>query len=228
MTNNFDLKMNTLSRKIGYWSSILMLISLVVWIVCFVTIAATTPMFVWSNFNDYFAYVNSNSQFFQNLAKIFVLLFGFFYLMLINSFYDCSEESKKPAARLSLLFALGFTILSGINYFIQISAVRLNLEKGAGVGLEMFLQANPLSVMNSIALLGWTLFLGFSSLFIIPAVAKIKALKIYFIINTISCFLASIGYLFQIDIITFFFVNIGVGGALLLISIASIKYFKSI
>jgi len=127
--------MNTLYRKIGFWSSILMHISLVVWIICFVIIAASSPLFVWTNFNDFLNYVNSNNQFFQNLAKIFVLLFGFFYLMLMNSFYDCSEESKKPAARLSLLFALGFTILSSINYFIQISAVRLNLEKGVTVGL---------------------------------------------------------------------------------------------
>ncbi len=220
--------MNPLSRKIGFWSSILMHISLVVWIVCFVVIATTSPLFVWTNFNDYLTYVNSNNQFFQNLAKIFVLLFSFFYLMLINSFYDCSEESKKPAARLSLLFALGFTILSSINYFIQISAVRMNLDKGTSAGLELFLQANPLSAMNSIALLGWTLFLGLSSLFIIPIVSKNKDLKINFFINAISCFLACISYLLQNESLLFLFINIFVGCSLIVISISSIKFFKRI
>jgi len=90
----------------------------------------------------------------------------------------------------------------------------------------MFLQANPLSAMNSIALLGWTLFLGLSSLFIIPTVSKNKDLKINFFINSISCFLACISYLIQDESLLFLFINIFVGGSLIVISISSIKYFS--
>ena len=92
------------------------------------------------------------------------------------------------------------------------------------------MQANPNSILTSIAMLGWTLFLGLSSLFIYSIFNgnKLKkVLRIGFLLNGISCLLAGVGYVFQIDIMIFIFINIGSGGALILISISSVKLFKT-
>ena len=96
-------------------------------------------------------------------------------------------------------------------------------------GIEHFLQANPISIMSAVNMLGWTLFLGLSSFFIAPVFSRDKlqrVLKITFIINGISCILSGIGYVFQIDIITFLFMNLGMGGAVTVMSITASIFFK--
>ncbi len=220
--------MNTLSYKIGFWASLLLTISLVVWIICFTGIAITSPLFYWTNLSDYLAYENAYSQVFQNIAKSFMLIFGPLYVLFIHGFYNYAADNKKDLVRISLLFGLAFAILSCINYFVQLSSVRLNIAHGQSSGLEHFIQANPNSIITSVNMLGWTLFLGLSSFFIYPVFTGDRLNRIIryaFIVNGFSCALAGIGYVFQIDLLTFLFVNLGVGGALMTVSIASIKLF---
>ena len=159
--------MNRLSCKIGFQSAQLLAFTFVVWIVCFIGIAITSPLFYWTNLPDYITYFQSNGQYLQNIAKFFMLLFGPLYVLLINSYYDYAAENKK-VVRISLLFGLAFAILSSIHYFEQLTAVRINIGSGQINGLEHFVQANPYSVMSSINMLGWTVFLGLSSFFIFP------------------------------------------------------------
>jgi hypothetical protein len=221
--------MKTLSYKIGFWASILLTVSFVVWIVCFIGIALTSPLFYWTNLTDYLNFVQKHSQVFQNTAKLFMLFLGPLYVLFINSFYDYAPDNKKALVRISLLFGTAFAILSSLHYFVQLSAVRLNTIHGQINGLEHFVQANPYSIMTSIDMLGWTLFLGLSSLFIFPIFTGDtlnKILRYAFIINGLSCMLAGIGYIFQIDVLTFLFINLGVGGAIMTIGIVSIKLFK--
>ena len=221
--------MNTLSNKTGYWSASLLLVSFIAWIVCFTGIAVTMPLFYWTNLQDYLAYEHSHSQVFQYIAKFFMLLFGPLYVLFINSFYDYAPENKKVLVRISLLFGLAFAILSSLHYFVQLSAVRFTIGHGPAEGLEYFVQANPNSVMTSTDMLGWTLFLGLSSLFIHTIFTGDKLHKVIryaFLLNGISCMIAGVGYLFQIDILTFVFINLGVGGAIITVAIASLKLFK--
>ena len=221
--------MNTISYKIGYWSAVSLVLSFVVWIICFTGIAITSPLFHWTNISDYLVYEHSHSQFFQNTAKFFMLLFGPLYVLFINSFYEYATENKKILVRISLLFATAFAILSSLHYFVQLSAVRLNIMHGHTNGLEHFVQANPNSIMTSIDMLGWTLFLGLSSFFIFPVFEGDRLNRIIrcaFIFNGLSCILTGIGYVFQIDLLTFIFVNLGIGGAILTVTIASGKLFR--
>jgi hypothetical protein len=222
--------MNTISIKIGYWSSVLLTLSFIAWIVCFVGIVATSPMFIWTNLNDYLIYARNNNQFFQNIAKFFMLLFGLIYVLYINSLYDGADESKKGLARISLLFGTAFAILSSIHYFVQLSAVNMDILENQTAGLEHFVQANPHSIMTAIDMLGWTLFLGLSSLFIAPLFSGSRLntiIRLGFITNGICCLLGAIAYLFQLDIVTFLCMNLGIGGAILTVAIASIKWFKN-
>ncbi len=220
--------MKNLSFKIGYWSSISLIITFIIWIICFTAIAASSPLFYWSTLSDYVTYVHSNNQVFQNLAKIFMLLVGPAYVIFISSFYDFVPDNKKVLIRISLLFGIAFAVLSSLHYFVQLSFVRLSIEKGDLEGLEHFIQANPISIMNSIDMAGWTLFLGLSSAFIFPVFKGDRLNRIIrysFIFNGFSCLFAGLGFLLQIDVLTFLFVNIGIGGALMTISVASAKLF---
>ena len=114
--------MNTLSYKIGYVSAILLTLSFIIWIISFVGIAVTSPLFHWSTISDYQVYVSTHSQFFQYTAKFFMLLFGPLYVLFISSFYDYGTKNQKTLVRISLLFGLAFAILSSLHYFVQLSA----------------------------------------------------------------------------------------------------------
>lgn len=228
---NTFFTMKNISFEIGYWAAIILTITFAVWIVAFIGIAITSPLFFWTNLNDYIIYFQSNGRFFQNLAYVFMLFAGPVYVLLVAGYYDHASDSKKVLIRISMLFALAYATLSSLHYFVQLSAVRLNLLKGNFEGIEYFLQANPVSIMNSVVMLGWSLFLGLSSLFIFPVFEGKdlnRLLRLAFLVNGISCMIAGAGYIFQIDAVTFFFGNFVTGGAIMIISIASIKKFKKL
>ena len=73
-----------------------------------------------------------------------MLLSGPVFVLLLNGFYDNTDDSKKVLVRISILFAVAYSILSSLHYFIQIGAVRLNVINENFEGIEYFLQANPL------------------------------------------------------------------------------------
>jgi hypothetical protein len=221
--------MKNLSYKIGYYTAVSLSVLFVSWMVCFIGIAVTSPLFFWSGLADYLNYAEQNSQFLQHVAKALMLVFGPLFVVLINSFYEFAPKEKRFLVRLSLLFALGFALLSSLHYFVQLSAVRLNMVEGTTQGLDWFVQANPHSIMTSIDMLGWTLFLGATSFCLFPVFGKGKGeavIRFAFLATGIFSMLAGIGYLFQIDILTFLCANLGVGGALLATMLSAARLFK--
>jgi hypothetical protein len=115
-----------------------------------------------------------------------------------------------------------FALLSAIHYFGQVSAVRLSIEHGSTNGLEHFLQANPTSFSLAIDMLGWTVMLGLGSFFLgilFNKSGRQKWLKRFHFINAFFCLLALIGFLLQIDLLTFPAINIGVGGCITVIAV---------
>lgn len=219
--------MKTLSYKVGYFTSLVSALIFFSWMICFIGIALTSPIFFWTGMADYLNYTEQNSQILQIVAKALMLVFGPLFVVLINSYYEFVPNEKKFLIRLSLLFALGFAILSSMHYFVQLSSVRLNLLEGNINGMELFVQANPNSIMTSIDMLGWTLFLGMSSFAIFSVFGNDqRIIRFAFLANGISCMLAGVGYVFQIDLLTFLFANLGVGGALLVVMIYSARLFR--
>jgi hypothetical protein len=222
--------MKNISNKIAFWASIFLLIAFSIWILSFVGIAMQSSFFIWTNLEDYMVHYRSTGHFHQHLAYVFMLLTGPAWLLIIHGYYEISPASGKAPSRIGLLFALGFAILSSLHYFVQLGAVRLSLSAGTWEGMEPFIQANPLSVMTSIDMLGWTLFLGLSSLFMVPFFSgrdSGRVLKYAFLVNGISCLVAGIGYLFQIDLLTFVCVNLLTGGSMVVIAAGSLKLFAT-
>jgi len=222
----------TLSRvsiRLGFWSACLIAALFVVFTICFVALALTPPLFTWTTLADYVAFASQHTQLYQNVARFTMLMFGPAFVVLLNSIHDYAPEDKRVLTRISLCFGLGFAVLSGLHYFVQLSAVRLSLVKGQLQGLEQVVQANPWSAISAINLLGWTLFLGLASLFVAPVFSGgrlEKAIRIVFLVNGICCLLGGIGYVFDNVVLLFLAINFGMGGAVLIVAILLCIWYK--
>lgn len=220
--------MKNFSIQAGYWAAAICALSFIIWIICFTGIAVSSPLFFWTNLEDYIQFYNSNNQFFQVFAKSTIILFAISFLILINSLYEIAPDNKKAPLRLSLLFAALFIATSGTHYFLQISSVRFSLDAVSTDGLQHFLQANPQSISSALNMFGWCIFYSLSSLFATGMFEGKKLIQASLIANGVSGLLAGFGYLFQIDLITGIFINIGIGGATLIFSIGLFNYFRKL
>ena len=221
--------MNKISLKLGYWSALLCAATFIIWIISFAGIAIISPLYTWDGLSGYIDFINSNNQFFQYLAKSFLVVFSVSFIVLLISLGELIIPERKVLAKIGIVFGIMFSLLSAMHYFGQISSVRWALDKEQLTGIEHFLQANPTSFLASMNMLGWTLFLGLSSLFMAFALEKtrkFKLMKIALLVNGISCLLAGIGYITQTDIITFVFINLFMGAALLVFTITAARLFK--
>jgi hypothetical protein len=220
---------NKLSAQLGFWSSFLGAAAFVLFVVCFVAIAALNPLFIWTNASDYLAHVQKSDQTFKYIAQALMLGFGPLYVLMLNSIHDFTQDELKPLSRAALAFGIIFAVLIGIHYFVQISAIRLNESKGQIAGLEQFLQAKPDSAIMAINMLGWTLFFGLSSLFVAPVFSGSKlaqAIRILFFVNGAFCILAGIGYVFENVGLVFLTINLGMGGCVTAITILLCIFFR--
>mgnify|MGYP007011824536 CR=1 FL=1 len=220
--------MNRIVLNSGLWSATICLAAFIVWIISFVAIAIQASLFFWTNMENYIEYVENSSQFFQYLAQGFMILFSLAYMVLTLVLSEFALSQRKLFAKIAIVFAIMFALVSSIHYFVQISYVRFAIANNEYLGLEHFLQSNPTSFLSSVNMLGWTLFLSLSTLFLYFGLGSIslqKGIRIGLLINTASCFLGGIGYLFQIDLLTFIFINLGVGLGFILITFSSIKFF---
>lgn len=217
------------ANQLGYWSSVSIAALFVIFTACFIAIAATQPLFRWTTLADYVAYATTRDQFFQNLARLTMLLFGPAYVILVASIHDRTSDEMRLGTLLALCFSVIFAALTGIHYFIQLSAVRLSLAHGDLQGLDQIVQANPSSALSAINMLGWTLFLGLSSIFVaqVFSVSRIeRAIRIAFLFNGICCLLGGIGYALDITALVFVTINLGMGGAVLIAAILLSVWFK--
>lgn len=221
--------MNQTAVKLGFWSSTLAAAMFLIFTVCFVLILATSPLFFWTDLSDYLVYVNENDQSLATLARLCSLLFAPFFVITLNSIHELVVPEKKILTRNSLSFAILFAMAVSIHYFVQLTAVRLSLQAGQTTGLEQVVQANPISTVAAINMLGWTLFLGLSSLFLVPVFGNgrlSKSIQVAFLVNGVCCLLGGLSYLFQWLIVLFLTINLGMGGAVTIAMIALAVYFR--
>ena len=221
--------MNQTSIKLGYWSAILCAATFLIFSLCFIAILIVNPLFLWTNYPDYVAYVNENNPFFKDLAQFTMLAFGPLFLILLNSIHDYAAQEKKVLSRLAIYFGIIFAALISVNYFVQLSVVRQNLLHGRPEGLEQFVQANPASFITAVNMLGWALFFGLSCLFLVPVFSGgrlEKIISIAFLANGIFMILGGISYVFEIVVLVFLFMNFGMGGAVMVAAISLAILFR--
>ena len=222
---------NTLTARLGLLSALLLATLFILYIVCFAAILLNAPLYTWKGMEGFLAYNGQYDQTMKYVSYFGMLLFGSIYVVLLNSINETVTDGRKPLARLGLYFGLLFAAATGINYFVQMTTVRFSITQGTATGLEQLIQGNPQSAMAAINMLGWTLFLGLSSLFAafsFDGGSKDKAVRLSFLANGIVCLLAGVGYVFDIQWLVALCMYPLLGGAVLSIAASCATRFRRI
>jgi len=223
--------MNSIALKTGYWASVIGIATFVMYTFCFVVILLVNPVFIWTNLDNYIMSVQTTNQVFKHIAMVLMIVYGVSFVIQVCSIEEIAVGTKKYYAKLAELFGIGFLTLICINYFVQISTVRMQIAIGQTNGLEQFIQANPISVMAAINMLGWTIFFGLSCIFAGLALGGTKleqVIKYAFLSNGIMMFLAVTAYLLDKSVVVFLCMNLGMGAAILIATISLCNLFKKI
>jgi len=169
MSNNESINiLKDMDRKmasLGFWSAIIMTIAVI-----FSGITATTAMKIPSLVSGII------------LIPIFILLMA--------CIHEFSPADKKIYSRLGLLFTIGYAVLIGFNYYLQLTLVRKNLYTA------VFAMDDPQSIMWVIEVLGYG-FMGLATLsaaFIFTNGKLEKVIRWLFIINGVLGIGGMIGY----------------------------------
>lgn len=223
--------MNKTAINAGYWAAIISVIAFIAYTVCFLVILMMEPVFLWTNMENYINTVQTSNQAFKHIAMLFMIVYGACYVIQLCSLGEIVDSSRKYYTKLAELFGVGFFALISINYFIQISAVRLQINAGQTNGLEQFVQGNPTSVISAINMLGWTIFFGLSCVCASFALGNTKIEKIIkyaFLVNGNMMLISAIAYVFNITFVLLLFMNLGMGAAVLTATIPLCKLFKDL
>jgi len=164
-STNISKEMDRKMASLGFWSAIIMTIAVI-----FSGITATTAMKIPSLVSGIL------------LIPIFILLMA--------CIHEFAPTDRKIFSRLGLLFTIGYAVLIGFNYYMQLTLVWKNLYS------EMFAMDDPQSIMWVIEVLGYG-FMGLATLsaaFIFTTGKLENVIRWLFIINGVLGIGGMIGY----------------------------------
>ena len=217
-------------RKLGLWSSAVSLAAFIGYTLCFAAIYFINPPFVWTNPTDFITYTTDNAQIFKYIAMALMIVFSVSFIIQLECLREVVCDTKRFFARIASHFAIAFSALIGISYFVQISAVPLQIAAGQTESIGQFVQSNPNSFISAVNLLGWTVFFGIACVLAALAMGKgykERIIKYAFLANGIMMLASSVAYVFSFTIIQALFMFLGLGAATIVESIAMCGYFKS-
>lgn len=222
--------MNKFVSRIGLGAALASLLAFLMYIISFVAILLHGKMFVWTNLADFVDYSNQYNSFFKDLAMVFMLVYSICYVIEMVCIEESVDPSRRFPAKLAGLFGLGFAVLTGINYFVQLTSVRLQIQTGNVAGLEQFIMSYPISGIAGINMLGWTVFLGLSSLCIAFCFGKSRAERFCtaaFLANAVFMLVAAVAFAANMTAVLFICMYLGLGGTMLATNLGLYKYFRN-
>ena len=217
-----------LSLRLGFWAALGCVAAFVTFTAAFIGLLFVRPLFLWSDLAAYLAFDRAYPTWLPDLARLAMLLFGPLFVVVLNSVYDLAAPAQKSLARLALLFGLGFAVLTGAHYFVQLTAVRASIAAGVTDGLVQVVQANPYAAFAALNMLGWTLFLGLAALCAAPVFTGkglARVIRYALVATGLICLLGGAGYLAQNAPLVFVTMNPAMGGAVLTTTVALSFYF---
>jgi hypothetical protein len=164
-SSNLSLDMNHKLISLGFWSAVIMTIAVI-----FSGITASTAMKI------------------PSLVSGIILIPVF--ILLIACIHEYSPADRKFFSRLGLLFTMGYAVLIGFNYYMQLTLVQNNLYT------DVFAMDDPQSIMWVIEVLGYG-FMGLATLstaFVFANGKLENAIRWLFIVNGILGIGGMIGY----------------------------------
>ena len=197
--NGTFAKKNSLSIKLGFWSAFLFTAMGVGYLIGLGTTFSVFSMPSWTDINSYASFIKSLPGMFYTLCQITAFLVGPPFILLMCSIYDFAQTEKKILARIAICFGIIFVVLMSMCYFVQLTVIPQNVHSGNLGGLDQFVELNAKSFIASMVVLGYSLFLGFASLFIAPVFFQNrleKAIRVAFIIGGVFSILELVGCIF--------------------------------
>ena len=120
-----------------------MVAMILVYVVCFVLVVGRQPIFQWTSLEDFITYANQYRSPWADIARAATLGMAFLFVIVMNVLVEVATPQCRLYARIATQFALGFAVLTGGYYFVQISSVRVSLIQESYAGLQQVVQANP-------------------------------------------------------------------------------------
>ena len=216
-----------LYARIGLWSAVLLTLTLIVYTFGLETLLFSNPD-RWKGVAAYARQIGEKWHTSLTICHITAFTAAPLYLIILICLDAHNDIQKQILTRISVNFAIIFTVLGSIAYFIQFAAVKMSIAAGNLEGLEQLIQLNPNSALYSIVTLGWTFFLGLSALFVAPMFCGSTLntiLRFSFLINGISCMLGFIGYIIELEILVIVYL-LGMGISMLFLSFCLIQFFR--
>jgi hypothetical protein len=204
------------TNKAGRWAAVIGIGAFLVFTMCFIAILFVNPPFQWTGLLDFAQYTQDNPQAFKYAGMFSMLVYGLAYVVLSLCARRNLPRDRRLYGDIAAAFALAFCVCIGVNYFMQLTATRLQLLQGYTEGLTQFTQSFPISALSALNMLGWTVFYGLSTAFLYLAYkgsAEYTALRRWCLLNSVFMLLSAIGYGFQWTLLLAVCMNAGLGAA---------------
>jgi hypothetical protein len=204
------------SANLGFGLSILAITALVIYMGCFAAILFVNKPFKWTDFEDFVKYEASSRTVYKYIGMACMIVFACAFVVITICVGDTVKPEKEFLANISTAFALAFCITICINYYVQITATRLQLKSGQTDGLTQFTQSYNISFINSVNMLGWTLFYAISTFclaFLFDSSIAGGIAKCFCLVNTFVMCLGLLGYAINHFILIALSMNLGLGVA---------------
>jgi hypothetical protein len=187
--------MTKLSAQIGQWAAWGQTILGYAWVIGYIALIAIFSVKPWINIEAFASEINT--PYFRALTGMQILAFlqTLLILVIAVAIYDFAPSNKKILARLGMTFALAFTILSSMHYYIQWAGVFQSILRNDLTGLGLFVQFNFDSPISAINMLGWMFFYGLTTLVLAPLFKRGRLetwIRWGFLINGIGCIFSAV------------------------------------
>lgn len=203
-------------NKAGYWAAVIGIGAFLVFTVCFTIILFVNPPFQWTGLIDFAQYTRDHPQAFKYAGMLSMLVYGLSYVVLSLCARRDLPQDRRLYGDIASAFALAFCVCIGANYFVQLTATRLQLLQGYTEGLTQFTQSFPISALSALNMLGWTVFYGLSTAFLFLAYkggAEYLSLRRWCLLNSVFMLASAIGYGMQWTLVLAICMNAGLGAA---------------
>ena len=155
--------MKNITKRIGFVAACTGLAAFVVYTACFTAILFVNEPYTWTDLAALVVYERGSHTVFKYLGMACMIVFSLAYALLTLCFARQAQGGRGATAQMALLSGSLFCALISVNYFVQLTATRLQLRQGPGDGLLQFTQSYNLSALNAVNMLGWTVFYGLST-----------------------------------------------------------------
>lgn len=153
-------KLQTKVTSMGFWSSVLLVIFGIAFIVSVVATYYVNHSFEWWGGGE-----KAPLTFYVSLTL--ALLSVILLTMLMVSIHYYAPEEKKLFSHIAMVFTVIGVVLVSLNYYVQLTVVLKSFLADNTEGLQMFIYQNTASVMFAVDILGY-FFIGLAMFFVAP------------------------------------------------------------